>query len=244
MLTAGVDVQKDRLEAEIVAWGRNRESWSIDYQVFEGDPGGEEVWGKLSELLNHHFIGENGLEYMISMMAVDAGYATQEVYNWVRSHQGSGRVMAVKGANKALVPLSSPSRVDVTVSGQKLKRGMKLWPVGVSILKSELFQLLNVLTEGAPGYCHFPEYPPEYFKQLTAEQLITKVVKGYTKQEWQKIRDRNEVLDCRVYARAASIALGIDRWPESKWESLVGEKTKKPKKVRKSRWLGEKNVQQ
>ncbi len=59
---------------------------------------------------------------MISMMAVDAGYATQEVYNWVRGHQGSGRVMAVKGVNKALVPLSSPSRVDITVGGQKLKR--------------------------------------------------------------------------------------------------------------------------
>ncbi len=243
VLTAGVDVQKDRLEVEVVAWGRNRENWSIDYQVLEGDTGSGEVWEKLSELLNHHFIGENGLEYMISMMAVDAGYATQEVYNWVRGHQGSGRVMAVKGANKALVPLSSPSRVDVTVSGQKLKRGMKLWPVGVSILKSELFQLLNVLTEGAPGYCHFPEYAPEYFKQLTAEQLITKVVKGYTKQEWQKIRDRNEVLDCRVYARAASIALGIDRWPVSKWESLAGEKAKKSKRVRKSKWLSEKNVQ-
>ncbi len=238
ILTAGVDVQKDRLEVEVVAWGMGRESWSIDYQVFEGDTGGGEVWERLSELLNHHFIGENGLEYMISMMAVDAGYATQEVYNWVRSHQGSGRVMAVKGANKALVPLNSPSRVDVTVGGKKLRRGMKLWPVGVSILKSELFQLLNVLTEGAPGYCHFPEYPPEYFKQLTAEQLITKVVKGYTKQEWQKIRDRNEVLDCRIYARAASIALGIDRWPESKWNSLSGKmESKKSKKIVKSKWI-------
>lgn len=78
-------------------------------------------------------------------MAVDAGYATQEVGNWVRSHQKSGRVMAVKGVNKALVPLSSPSGVDITVGGQKLKRGIKFWPVGVSILKSELFQLLNIL---------------------------------------------------------------------------------------------------
>ncbi len=95
-MTAGVDVQKDRLEVEVVAWGKSRESWSIDYRVFEGDTGGGEVWGKLSELLNHHFIGENGLEYMISMMAIDAGYATQEVYNWVRSHQGSGRVIGSK----------------------------------------------------------------------------------------------------------------------------------------------------
>nr|CAH7755880.1 unnamed protein product [Callosobruchus chinensis] len=196
VLTAGVDVQKDRLEVEVVAWGKSRESWSIDYRVFEGDTGGGEVWGKLSELLNHHFIGENGLEYMISMMAVDAGYATQEVYNWVRGHQGSGRVMAVKGVNKALVPLSSPSRVDITVGGQKLKRGIKLWPVGVSILKSELFQLLNVLKNGKKKKCQQDI--------LTAEQLVSKVVKGYTKQEWQKVRERNEVLDCRIYARAAS----------------------------------------
>jgi phage terminase large subunit GpA-like protein len=238
VLTAGVDVQKDRIEAEVVAWGRNRESWSIDYQVFEGDPGRDLVWSKLSELLNHHFLGSDGLEYTISMMAVDAGYATQEVYNWVRSQ---GRVMAVKGVNKALVPLNSPSRVDVTVAGKKLYRGMKLWPVGVSILKSELFQLLNVLrdSEKVPaGYCHFPEYAPEYFKQLTAEQLITKVVKGYTKQEWQKIRDRNEALDCRIYARAASIALGIDRWQDDKWNSLCNKaEGKKSAKVRKSKWM-------
>lgn len=243
VLTAGVDVQKDRIEVEVVAWGRNRESWSIDYQVFEGDPGTTVVWNKLSELLNYHFIGKDGLEYTISMMAVDAGYATQEVYNWVRSNQCSGRVMAVKGVNKALVPLNSPSRVDVTVAGKKLYRGMKLWPVGVSILKSELFQLLNVLQDGEkipPGYCHFPEYVPEYFKQLTAEQLITKVVKGYTKQEWQKIRDRNEALDCRIYARAASIALGIDRWQEAKWNSLSEKaENKKSKKIVKSKWISE-----
>lgn len=149
--------------------------------------------------------------------------------------------MAVKGVNEALVPLSSPSRVDITAGGQKLKRGIKLWPVGVSILKSELFQLLNVLKEEEKvpaGYCHFPEYAPEYFKQLTAEQLVSKVVKGYTKQEWQKVRERNEVLDCRICARAASIALGIDRWPESKWNSLSGKmESKKPKRVRQSKWL-------
>jgi hypothetical protein len=28
-LTAGVDVQKDRIEVEVVAWGRGKESWSV-----------------------------------------------------------------------------------------------------------------------------------------------------------------------------------------------------------------------
>jgi phage terminase large subunit GpA-like protein len=69
---------------------------------------------------------------------------------------------------------------------------------------------------------HFPEYNTEFFKQLTAEQLVTKIVKGYPKREWQKTRDRNEVLDCRVCARAAAIAVGIDRWSENRWEQLAG----------------------
>jgi phage terminase large subunit GpA-like protein len=72
---------------------------------------------------------------------------------------------------------------------------------------------------------HFPEYNTEYFKQLTGEQLVAKIVKGYPKREWQKTRDRNEALDCRVYARAASIAIGIDRWSESRWEQLIGNAT-------------------
>ena len=97
------------------------------------------------------------------------------------------------------------------------------------------------------GYLHFPEYNTEYFKQLTAEQLVTKIVKGYPKREWQKTRDRNEALDCRIYARAAAIALGIDRWTDAKWEQIAETKEKvensnSPKKkskpkVIKSRWI-------
>jgi phage terminase large subunit GpA-like protein len=55
-----------------------------------------------------------------------------------------------------------------------------------------------------------------------AEQLVTKMVKGYPKREWQKIRNRNEALDCRVYARAAAIALGVEHWSDKKWEKIVG----------------------
>jgi phage terminase large subunit GpA-like protein len=81
----------------------------------------------------------------------------------------------------------------------------------------------------AASRCHFPEYNTEYFKQLTAEQLITRIVKGYPKRIWQKTRDRNEALDCRVYARAAAIALGIDRWSDGKWEELAGQNFRKTK---------------
>jgi phage terminase large subunit GpA-like protein len=67
------------------------------------------------------------------------------------------------------------------------------------------------------GWAHFPEWPEEYFKQLCAEQLVTRVVRGYQKFQWEKIRDRNEILDLRVYARSCVTALGCDRWDEKRW---------------------------
>lgn len=64
--------------------------------------------------------------------------------------------------------------------------------------------------------------------QLTPEQLVTKTHKAYPKREWQNIRDRNEALECSIYARSASIAIGIDRRQLSKWDSLMGWDTKHP----------------
>ncbi|GHU14985.1 hypothetical protein FACS189449_12330 [Alphaproteobacteria bacterium] len=234
VLTAGVDVQNDRLEIEIVAWGQNKESWSVDYRIIYGSPSESKTWVALSHLLHEEFEGEDGTHRKINMMAIDAGFSTQEVYAWVRA-QSIHNVMAIKGVDNSLVPLNAPTKVDVNFHGRKLKHGIRLWKIGVSMIKSEIYNLLKarkddgLIINGSIGHpwCHFPEYNTEYFKQLTAEQLVTKIVKGYPKRIWQKTRDRNEALDCRVYARAAAIALGIDRWSESKWEQLAGKNPRK-----------------
>jgi phage terminase large subunit GpA-like protein len=99
--------------------------------------------------------------------------------------------------------------------------------VNVSALKSELYGWLRLDMPTAesgepfpPGFCHFPQLGEEFFRQLTAEQLITKLVKGYRKSEWQKMRERNEGLDTRIYARAAASHFGIDRFQEQHWAAL------------------------
>jgi phage terminase large subunit GpA-like protein len=230
ILTAGVDVQNDRLEIEIVAWGQNKESWSVDYRIIYGSPSDQKTWVALSKILHEEFESEDGVHRKINMMAIDAGFSTQEVYAWVRT-QSINNVMAIKGVDNSLVPINAPTKVEVNLRGKKPKGSVRLWKIGVSMIKSEIFNFLKQRKneDGTipTGYCHFPEYNTEYFKQLTAEQLVTKIVKGYPKRIWQKTRDRNEALDCRVYARAAAIALGIDRWSESKWEQLIGKKIKK-----------------
>lgn len=227
-LTAGVDVQRDRLVVEVVGWGENKQSWSIDAVVLPGDTSAETVWSRLDELLSATWPGKDGVLFTILMLAIDSGFNTNTVYNWARLKPMS-RVIACKGSATANVLIGSPSPVDVTVRGKKLARGYKVWSTGVSVAKSEFYGWLRQEppTEpepGAPpvewphGYCHFPEYGEEYFKQITAEQLV-RVVKrsGHASFEWQLMAGReNHFLDCRVLARAASQLVGLDRLVRSR----------------------------
>lgn len=227
-LVAGVDVQKDRIEAELVGFNR-REWWSVDFRVMEGDTSKAEVWQKLTDLLNERFRHESGVEMSILRMAVDSGYATQQAYAWGRL-QGGSRVMVTKGlSQEAAAAIGKPTQVDVSFQGKVIKRGLLLWPVTVGLYKEQIYGQLrldatvNDGVESFPkGYCHFPKYDQEFFKQLTAEQLVTTVNKrtGFRKREWQKTRDRNEALDCRVYAMAAAANAGKDSWSEHRWLKL------------------------
>lgn len=218
-LTCGVDVQKDRLEMEVVGWGLKKVSWSIEYSVLHGDPSKEEVWLELAEYLQKTFPGEGGKNFPIKVTAIDSGFKTQEVYSFCRNFSPS-RVIAIKGNDNLSVVLGLPKIVDAKTKGRVHRRAAKVWNIGVSILKAELYGWLRidppVGEEKIPtGYCHFPEYDEEYFKQLTAEKVVTKRNrKGYTAQEWVKDRERNEALDCRIYARAAAALAGLDRMKE------------------------------
>jgi phage terminase large subunit GpA-like protein len=228
-LTAGIDVQKDRIEIEVVAWGRNRESWSVDYRVLEGDTARAPVWEKLTELLNESWPTATGLPTPLLQLAIHSGYATTEVYRWARANR-SPRLMVIKGDSRAPALLDRASPAEVGPLGIKLRRGLRVWPVNSGMAKDEFYRWLRQerptdedLASGVrfpPGYCHFPKYSEEYFKQLTAEQLVTRIVKGYRKPEWQKMRERNEALDARVYARAAAGRVGMDRYNESHWAEL------------------------
>jgi phage terminase large subunit GpA-like protein len=227
VLTAGVDVQQKRLECEVVAWGRGMESWSVDYVVVPGDTADEATWKGLEDLMARQFPHEAGGSMQVRMMAVDSGFNTTAVYGWVRKQHGR-RVIAVKGRGNYPTVIGQPSVVDVTVSGRRLRRGVQVWPVGVGVIKTELYGWLRLARPTDPkeqlprGWCHFPMYGEEYFRQLTAEQLMTRRVKGYVKTEWENVRPggRNEALDCRTYARAAAEVVGIHRWEEARWAQV------------------------
>jgi phage terminase large subunit GpA-like protein len=232
-LTAGADVQKDRIEVDVWAWGRGLESWLIDHMLIEGGPGDPACWQKLGDLLSQTWLHAGGTPLTIARLAIDTGYETAAVYAWARQ-AGFGHVAPVKGFegfNRAS-PVTGPTYVDATVGGKRLRRGARLWTVATSTFKAETYRFLRQgrpvpkeVAAGAsfpPGTVHLPSWADsEWLKQLTAEQLVTvKTKRGFTKLEWQKMRERNEALDCRVYARAAAWIVGADRWSDARWQDL------------------------
>ena len=199
VLTAGADVQDDRLEVEIVGWGRDEESWSIDYRVLWGDPSSPAVWKDLDDFLSRTFPHSRELPDMaIRAVAVDTGgHHTLKAYAFCRARQGR-RIWAIKGRGGMGVPIW-PRRPSKNNKGK-----VPLFIVGVDACKEAVMSRLR-LEEPGPGTMHFPkERDAEYFKQLTAESVVTRYHKGRPIREWKKKdSDRNEVLDCRVYALAA-----------------------------------------
>lgn len=224
ILTAGVDVQKDRLEAEVVAWGEGRESWSIAHVVIPGDTSSPVPWVELSRLVSSTWPHESGVQLPLVRVCIDTGYNAQEVYRWVREHRVD-QVLAVKGDHLQPMIIGQPRAVEVTVGGKRLRRGVKLWPVGVSVAKSELYGWLRLKAPKPgdpypPGWCHLPHHPEEWFRQLVSEQLEPVRLQGRTVWRWSKLYDRNEALDCRIYARAAAAQAGIDRWSADDWQTI------------------------
>ncbi|MHA1127341.1 MAG: phage terminase large subunit family protein [Alphaproteobacteria bacterium] len=232
-LTAGVDVQKDRIEVDVWAWGRGLESWLVDHIVIAGGPDHAEAWAELTALLGKTWQHANGAVMPIAKLAIDSGYEATTVYTWARA-QGFEQVAPIKGLegfNRA-TPVSGPTYVDALSGGKRLRRGARLWSIATATFKTETYRFLRLERPSdedrdlgvcdPPGTVHLPDWiDTEWLKQLVAEQLVTvRNKRGYARQEWQKMRERNEALDCRVYARAAAWILGADRWDEATWRRL------------------------
>ena len=225
-LTAGADVQKDRIEVSIYGWGRNRQCWLVDHVILSGRTSEEQIWSELTEIRLRSYRHPGGAMLNIARFCIDSGFESQMVYRWVRE-QHTPDVMAVDGRTSlGGMTVGQPSPVDVDIAGRKIKRGIKVWPVDTGKLKSELYGRLNLPRpeDGEPypnGYLHLPQVSEEFCRQLTAEHLVTKLNnKGYRIHQWEKMRERNEAMDCHVYSRAGAHQLGLDRFSEREWRRI------------------------
>lgn len=200
VLAAGVDTQNDRFEVEVVGYGKNGETWSIDYQIIQGDPNTPEARDALAAYLNKTFLCHDGSRMKIYSKGVDTGgHRTKAAYKFCKPRYKQ-RVYALKGASSATAPF-----INKRASKNNSEK-INLFLIGVNAGKDEIYANLEI-DEPGPNYMHFPdkpEYTDEYFKQLTAEKRNKRT--GI----WENKRKRNEAVDCRNYSNASLQLAGID----------------------------------
>lgn len=203
IITAGVDCQKDRLEVTFVGWGRGCESWVLEHTIIPGDTLLDDVWMELARVLQSPPTLSTGRQLPVYAVAVDSGgYAesaeisvTQKVYQFC-GQLVKRNVIPVKGGSREHAPaIAPPTRTAV--------RGVSVYVLNVGKLKEQFLSRLDIGTAG-PGYVHIPAaFSGEYWEQLHAETLEVHVEHGQRTTRWVKNRERNEALDCYVYALAA-----------------------------------------
>jgi phage terminase large subunit GpA-like protein len=222
ILTAGVDVQDDRLEIQIMGHGRGDKTWPIDYHVIFGNPADEKIWDALVDYLKAKFTNHYGRELRIEATAIDTGgHHTHAVYNFVRKAAGLGiaRCIAIKGASTTgRHILGKPSLQDVNWRGQSMKKGVALYTVGTDTAKHLIYNRLNGDSDKDPSErkMHFStELPENYYEQLVSETFNPR------KNRWEiKKGKHNEVLDTTVYSLAASHhpEIYLHKWKKSDWD--------------------------
>ena len=205
LLTCMVDVQDDRLEAEVKGWGRGYENWSIETYVIASDPLDQETWDDLDEILfDSSWTREDGAALKIVTTLVDAGDGkrTQEVYDYCNA-RAKRHVYAAKGKEGTRPIWDAKVR-----KGKKRSDGIagRFHLTGVDVAKNQIESMLRV-TEPGPKYCHFPAgRSSDYFQQLTAEKRVKRrnsSNRWVYRWELRKAGSRNEALDLFVGNLAA-----------------------------------------
>ncbi|MGI4849356.1 MAG: phage terminase large subunit family protein [Janthinobacterium lividum] len=227
VVTVGIDTQDGRLELEVIGWGRNEESWSIAYEVIEGDMETPEPWDRLDKLLKKIWYRSDGRGFEAMAACIDSGgHHTQKVYDFAKARLGR-RVWAIKGES-AIGGKRSPVWPTKKVN-KRSKSSFKPIILGVNAAKDSIRGRLHIEEHG-PGFMHFPaDRDISYFAQLTAERSVRKTSGGHHYRVWELPAGRaNEALDCRVYGYAAlcgllHIGLKLNKRADEVLERLEGE---------------------
>jgi phage terminase large subunit GpA-like protein len=207
VITAGVDVQQNRLEVGVWGWGKDNQVWFLDHiQIFK-DPGTPEAWKELEHFLQTTtYTNVKGGEIGIHAAAIDTGYQPDLVRSYAKNTK-KNRVFMVRGINKYGMNIIASKKPS------KNKDGSFTWAVGTDTAKKLLFSMFKKDTPG-DTYVYFPLNTAhdlrDLFSQLTSERPVSKVKNGRRVLVFEKKHHtiRNEALDCLVYSMAALRLIG------------------------------------
>lgn len=222
MLTAGADVQEDRIEGLLVGWGEEEQAWCIEHRVFMGNTEEREVYDEFDAWLQEDRTRADGVKLRVAQTFVDSGFnAKKGVYLFTRKREWR-KIFASKGTRWGPLCSSRPSRRNEQNAG--------VFIIGTNSAKTSIFHRLKITVDGARKI-HFPKgrgFTEDWFEQFTAEHLVLDKVNGQMVYVWKKKDEnaRNEALDCYVGAFAAMAQLRPNWSAVKKRMNIIAESAK------------------
>lgn len=226
IFAAGVDFQDDRIEVQLVAYGRNRRRWVIDYKVIPHHISDEPGRAALNALLKAEWRTERGMRFPLDMMAVDSGTYTDDVWSWAKTHPWS-RVILVKGASTQHGPILLPQKFERRNDGAAKRQQKRAFMLNVSQLKGEFYTWVRKEDPQERGYCGFARgLGDEYYRQITSEvRVLKRAATGAVTSAWVPVPGvRNEALDTMNYSEAAARRKGWTSMTDGQWDILDAER--------------------
>lgn len=202
-MTAFCDVQLNRLEVGWRAWGRDDESWGMDYVVLDGNVRDSEVWGKLKHELSRKFKHESGASLSLGMALVDGGRYAEDVYRFM-SDIANKPVPGVTGKCRASKGFGQHGHPVIDRKWKSVARSLKGYHIGTWEAKDRIYQTIKA-GDSITGYMHYNKrFPAEYFQMLTVEKVLIVFEKGVEVRKYiNPDNARNEALDIEVGCLAA-----------------------------------------
>lgn len=226
-ITAGVDVQGDRLEVTLTGWTRDGEALILDHKIIWGTPDDDATWTELDAVLKMRFAHPLGGRIGIDAAAIDSGDGeTMEAVYAFAFPRASRKVLAIKGV--------AGNRPFIEKSKSRVKGGW-LWIVGVDGIKAHI--AARLARGRSIRFSH--ALPAAWFEQLASERIVIRYSRGQPQRRFERIPGRRaEALDCTCYAFAARQILNIN-WDQRADDLRRNVETVAPKvqAVVKSSWM-------
>lgn len=214
LLTAAIDTQDNRLEYEVVGWGKEEECWGIRKGIVLGAPNQDRTWKEIDNILDktYHFADGKGLK-VVRTFIDSGGHYTSDVYNYCQKNFHKQR-FAIKGRGGPGIPL-----IYKIAKANNAKAPLIL--LGVDDGKQQIMDRLSIDSPG-PLYFHFPQdegikelsnrgYDDLYFKGIISEHKKVYKRNGVLREVWETTKNvRNEPLDLRNYNLACMKSLKPD----------------------------------
>jgi phage terminase large subunit GpA-like protein len=235
ILTCGVDCQGDRVEFQVVAWGKDKRRAVVEYGVFDGHISDEKCQEHLNGLLKQGFRNAYGRKIEIDLLAIDGNAYTEDVWGWARKHP-AGRVIMVRGVHPESAPALAVVKKERNKRGVLVRYSKRFYNFASSVMKMGLYRNLKKHDPAERGFVGLPRgLEDEYFRQLTAEsRKAQKAKSGFTRYLWVKDPSQaNEGLDTHLQAEAAWVRLAGSQRDllDSEWDRLFGERETPPADV-------------